>query len=257
MKPYYEHAGITIYHGDCREILPLCSSVELVLTDPPWHIEGLSKAPMRTTTPHGRGKAERLRTYGNGETREIMQGNSDSVRLWGEVAPLLRADRLLLWLPCHSDPRCYLDPLGDWPYLRTVYLRRCIPGYFGRVLMDGEIIHALGQWPKAAKGKMVIPGGMEITYQKADRPNGHPGPRSLVATKWLLRWWTNVDRDGVVCDPFMGSGTTLVAAKYHGLQAIGIEVEERYCELAAQRLSQEVLPMSACHPSEPFAMELA
>ena len=86
---------------------------------------------------------------------------------------------------------------------------------------------------------MVIPGGMSITYMRNDRLNGHPGPRSLIATRWLLGWWS--DADEAVLDPFMGSGTTLRAAKDLGRKAIGIEIEERYCEMTAERLAQEVL----------------
>jgi DNA modification methylase len=208
MKPYYEHAGITIYHGDCREILPQLGQVETILTDPPWVLQ-----------------------------REIMAGNLDAVSLWESVAPLLRARRLVLWLPIVHDPRSWLNPLADWPYLRQVYIRRAIPGYFGRALMDGEIVHVLGTYPPAKKGRMVIPGGLAITYISTDRVDGHPGPRSEIVCNWLIRWWC----DESVIDPFMGSGTTLTSAKKLGRRAIGIELEEKYCEIAAKRLSQEVL----------------
>lgn len=210
MKPYYEEGGIVIYHGDCREILPSLPMVETVLTDPPWILQ-----------------------------REIMVGNLDAVGLWCEVAPLLNADRLLLWLPIVHDPRAWLNPLIGWPYLRQVYVRRAIPGYFGRSLMDGEIVHVLGKFPPARKGRMVIPGGLAITYISTDRVNDHPGPRSEIATSFLIKWWC----DELVLDPFMGSGTTLCAAKSHGRKAIGIEIEERYCEVAAKRLGQGVLPL--------------
>ena len=82
---------------------------------------------------------------------------------------------------------------------------------------------------------------MSITYEKADRPEGHPGPRSLKAARWLLSWWS--DEGETILDPFMGSGTTLRAAKDLGRKAIGIEIEERYCELAAKRMAQTVMPL--------------
>lgn len=165
-----------------------------------------------------------------------MQGCTNAVALWSSVAPLLRSERLLVWLPIVHDPRDFLNPL-DWPYLRQVYIRRAIPGYFGRSLMDGEIVHVLGNNPPARKGRMVIPGGLAITYVRSDRVDGHPGPRSQIACSWLLKWWCDSD----VLDPFMGSGTTLVAAKKQGRRAIGIEIEEKYCEIAAKRLCQGVL----------------
>jgi site-specific DNA-methyltransferase (adenine-specific) len=69
--------------------------------------------------------------------------------------------------------------------------------------------------------------------------NGHPCPKPYSAWRWLLERCS--DENTVVLDPFCGSGTTLVAAKDLGLRAIGIEIEEHYCEIAAKRLSQEVL----------------
>jgi site-specific DNA-methyltransferase (adenine-specific) len=70
-------------------------------------------------------------------------------------------------------------------------------------------------------------------------PNGHPTPKPLVLWLALL-----LCLPGIVADPYMGSGTTLLAAKILGRRAIGIEIEERYCELAATRLAQDVLPLS-------------
>lgn len=213
MKPFYDHAGITIFHGDCREVLPQLPPADVVLTDPPWTLQ-----------------------------RELMEGNLRAEDLWAEVAPLLKANRLVLWLPIHFDPRPWLNPLADWPYLRAVYIRRAIPGYYGRALLDGEMVHVLGKWPSARKGRMVVPGGLGITYRKNDRVPGHPGPRSLIATRWLVKWWS--DPGDTILDPFAGSGTTLVAAKELGRKAIGVEIEEAHCELTARRLAQEVFPFA-------------
>ena len=220
VKPYYSEDGITIYHGDCREILPTLGPADVVVTDPPW--------PNRSGHP------------------DLVVGNGRAHELWAETAPLLRARRVLVWLSIDHDPRPFLSPIA-LPFLRLVYIRRAIPGYAGRVLRDGEAIYALGEWPPARKGRMVIPGGTElpaglsITYRARDRVNDHPAPRSEIATRWLLSWWS--DDGETISDPFMGSGTTLCAAKALGRRAIGIEIEERYCEIAAKRLSQEVLPL--------------
>ena len=212
--PYYENSGVTIYNGDCREILPELAPCDVVMTDPPWKLKKANP--------------------------EII-GCDRAIPLWKEVVSVLSTKRLLLWLPIHADPREWLVPI-PMDYLRLIFIRRAIPSYYGRVLLDGEIVHALGEWPKARKGRMVIPGGipsgMTITYTKSDRMTGHPGPRSYKAALFIAKWWT--DPGEIVLDPFMGSGTTLVAAKAMGCRAIGIELCERYCEMTANRLSQEV-----------------
>lgn len=221
MKPYYESGGITIYHGDCREIFSEIGHVDTVLTDPPWNrVRGAKDLGF-----------------------EIVQGNSRATELWSEVTPLLQCKRLLVWLPCHSDPREWLNGIG-LPYLRTVCIRRAIPGYYGRILQDLEVVFVLGQWPKAKKGALVIPGGLSITYKSKDRVSGngqgeHPATRSKEASNFLVKWWS--EETDVILDPFMGAGTTLVSAKEFGRHAIGIEIEEKYCEIAARRLAQEVL----------------
>ena len=67
-------------------------------------------------------------------------------------------------------------------------------------------------------------------------PSEHPTPRRFQHLRWLVSKWA----EGLILDPFAGSGTTLLAAKVNGLPAIGIEIEEKYCEIAAKRLSQKV-----------------
>lgn len=218
-RPYYDEGGVTLYHGDARELTPALE-YDVTLTDPPW--------PMKA---------------------DVMQGSRNAEQLWLEVGRVLEGCRLLVWLPVHVDPRDYLHPLFEWLYLRQVYLRRAIPGYFGRVLMDGEVVHVLGEWPTHREGRHVIPGGLSFTYVPTDRVMWHPGPRSLVAAQWLLSWWT--DPGDVVFDPFAGSGTTLLAAKNLGRKAVGVEIEERYCEGIAERLSQAVMPLDVGAPMLP------
>jgi site-specific DNA-methyltransferase (adenine-specific) len=123
------------------------------------------------------------------------------------------------------------------PFLRMQYLRRAVPSYNGRCLVSGDVAYAFGTWPDSRDGARVIPGECQyVTSEPAKRQN-HPAARNEKHAKWLLRWWGQ----GTVLDPFAGIGTTLVAAKHHEIHAIGIEIEERYCEIAAQRCSQGVL----------------
>jgi site-specific DNA-methyltransferase (adenine-specific) len=80
-----------------------------------------------------------------------------------------------------------------------------------------------------------------VTCAETSEKNGHPCPKPLGLMRWLVARVSKPNE--TVLDPFMGSGTTLLAAKDMGHRAIGIEIEERYCEIAAKRLSQEVLPL--------------
>jgi site-specific DNA-methyltransferase (adenine-specific) len=207
--------GVTIYHGDARVLLPAIdfTGISLTLTDPPW-------------------------PGTNGDHNGSMWGEIVPLKLWQAVAPYCRSERLLLWLPSYSDPREWCAPV-EKPFLRILCIRRAIPGYHGRVLQDLEVVYALGTWPPARKGRMVIPGGLAITYKKRDRINAHPAPRSLAAQKFLVHFWS--DEGDIVLDPFAGSGTTGRACKDLGRRCIQIEIEERYCEIAARRLDQGVL----------------
>lgn len=223
MKPYYEHAGITIYHGDCREILPqLKSDVDTVITDPVWP----------NCSPH-------------------LVGSDRPKELLGEMCMALpEAKRLIIHLGCDSDPRFLSAVPESWPFLRLSWLRYACPTRKGRCLYGADVAHVFGVYPKSRPGRRVISGEYCSVKPDARRkkvtkhkewgkpcPDEHPTPRRLQHLRWLVSKWV----EGLVLDPFAGSGTTLVAAAYCHTPAIGIEIEEKYCEIAAKRLSQEVL----------------
>jgi DNA modification methylase len=202
MKPYYEHAGITIYHGDCREVLPL--AVELMLTDPPY------------------GLAER---WSGGGTWQHHKGIYAEARRWDQRVEdellgdlLLCADVSIIW--------------GG--HLYTLPVTRCWLAWFKSPLMDtvGDFELAWTSMDKPSKA-----------FDERRNPDGrrqHPTQKPLSLFQWCIQ---QSETSGVILDPFMGSGTTLRAAKDLGREAIGIEIEERYCEIAAERLAQEVLPL--------------
>ena len=210
MKPYYDRAGITIYLGDCREVLPHMPRVDVILTDPVWP----------NFTPE-------------------LAGSDRPWLLFEEACkafPL--ADRLLVWLGCQSDPRFLCPVPSHWTFLRMCYLSRAVPGYNGRALVTGDVLYAFGAWPAPKPGRMVIAGQCQATsIAKLKQP--HPCARNESHCAWVLKQFA--DPGNVILDPFCGSGTTLVCAKNARMQAIGIEIEERYCEIAANRLSQGVL----------------
>ena len=233
MKPYYDHAGITIYHRDCREVIHQLdlSAIDLVLTDPPYGIDG------------GRGGVNRKRGKGAYRPAEWEDTPEYVQTVCVPVVCLLIArvgrtiitpgSRHMMLYPTPDDVGCFYTPSSSgW-------------GRWGLNVFNP--IFYYGKDPRAGTGQS--PAGM-LLNQPANTP-GHPCPKPLGAWKWLLNKGSLEGE--TVLDPFMGSGTTLVAAKHTGRRAIGIEIEERYCELAARRLEQEVLPLDS---PEPLALSL-
>lgn len=211
MKPYYEHAGVAIYHGDCREFLNGRGQdvADTLITDPIWP-----------------------------GCENVFPGVDAKLLLNDALyrCTPTRMLRLAIHLGCDSDPR-FLSVPKAWDFFRVATLDVARVGYKGRLLMTGDIAYLFGRPPASRPGAHVIPGRM-VDADSGGKQANHPCPRKLSHVAWLVRWWS--EPSDTVLDPFMGSGTTLVAAKNLGRKAIGIEIEEKYCEVAAKRLSQEV-----------------
>lgn len=214
MRPYYEHAGITIYHGDCREILPQLEALDAIITDPVW--------PNATADIPGKEDP-----YGLLETALVSVGE---------------CRRVILQFGCDSDPRILAAVPARWPFIRACWMDMARPHYKGFILAGSELAYVFGEMPER-QGWTVLPGMCRSSSSTGKIP-GHPCPRKLEHMQWLVRYYAQ----GLLCDPFVGSGTTLEAAKLLNIPAIGIEIEERYCEIAAKRLSQEVLDFSEEQP---------
>ena len=222
MKPYYEQDGICIYHGDAREILPRIRQPFVAITDPVW-------------------------------PNSVFPGVADPARLFAEAAALLTVERLVVHLGCTSDPRFLLGVPARLPFVRACWLRYARPSYRGRILVGSDVAYVFGSIPVSRPGRHVLSGetvarNNRTKLQHTGRGTGssddvdyaalpHPSPRRYEHVAWLV----GIYGDGGVIDPFCGTGTTLEAAKNAGLPAVGIEAEERFCELAAQRLSQRVM----------------
>ena len=213
MKPYYEHAGVTIYHANCLEVLPALGPVDLVLTDP----------------PYGIGEAR-----GKNKSRSCLAVSKDyGTSAWDDAPP---SRWLFDWLAEVSRHQIVwggnyfgLPPASCW----LVWDKENGANDFA----DCEL--AWTNLPKAVRrivwrwqGMLQEPGAPKEERQ-------HPTQKPLAVIKWAMR--QAPDDCGLVLDPFMGSGTTLRAAKDLGRSAIGIEREERYCEIAAKRMAQETL----------------
>ena len=215
MKPYYDQDGITIYHGDCREILPHVTA-DVMVTDPPYGI------------------AWSVSDYNGGRAHDGIANDGDTtardaiLAAWGSHRPAV-----VFGSPLMPAPRGVRQVL--------VWRKPADSGIFGSIngyRRDWEAIYILGTWPqKPAERSSVLEfsGGMGRYLQ-----TGHPHTKPTPLMASLIEQTT-----GTVLDPFMGSGTTLRAAKDLGRRAIGIEIEERYCEIAATRLGQMVLDLES------------
>jgi DNA modification methylase len=211
-EPYYQEDGITIYHGDCREILPALPRADLLLTDPPYGI-GIQ----------GRnGISKQAQTVDYGEVT------------WDD-API---DPALLQLAIRSAFHAVVfggnyyavPPSSCW----LVWDKDNGANPFA----DCEL--AWTNLPKAVRRLRYRWQGMiQEVMGHAKEKRQHPTQKPVPVMEWCIG--QAPDSCQTILDPFMGSGTTLVAAKNLGRHGIGIEIEERYCEIAAKRLAQGVL----------------
>ena len=222
IQPYYQDDACTIYHGDCREILPQLEPVDLVLTDPPYGVDWQSNRRQ--------------------EKHERIANDSDLSWLcdaFAKIYSCLKPDSLAISFYGWPDAEYFLmawKQSGFVPKSHIVWVKDNIGlGWFTR-----------GQHEQAYLLTKGSPSKPETAISDVLRAQGtgndlHPTqkPESLIGQ--MLAPFT---RPGdTVLDPFMGSGTTLRAAKDLGRKAIGIEIEEKYCEIAVKRLAQEVLPL--------------
>lgn len=198
--------GISLYCADCRDVLPLLPTSTLV-TDPVWP---------NATVP--------------------LIGADNPEALFAEAWRAGVFHRAAIQIGCDTPP-WFLSAI-DLPFFRHCWLDIVLLGYKGRLLMTGDVAMLFGAPPQSAPGRHVIPGRKLATSSKGKEAD-HPCPRKLEHVKWLVHWWS--EESDLIVDPFAGSGTTIVAAKQLGRRAIGIEIEERYAEIAANRLRQGVL----------------
>jgi site-specific DNA-methyltransferase (adenine-specific) len=244
VKPYYEKNGIVIYHGDCFEVLHALEGIDALITDPPYSSGGQFRGDRTGSTV-----AKYVQSGQQAERAEFSGDNRDQrsylawVSLW--MAAALHA----------SNPNAVAALFTDW---------RQLPITTDAMQAGGWVWRGLGVWDKTGAARPRL-GGITsqaeyVVWGTAGSLNADANPVCLpgvvtapsprgddkrhIAEKPLtvMTWLCKLCRPGgVVVDPFMGSGTTLEAAKQLGLKAIGIEIDEHSCEIAAMRLAQDVL----------------
>ena len=224
MKPYYQDPAVTIYHGASQEIIPLLDQrFDLTFTDPPYGING------------GRGGTSRERGRGNYEGAFTVEDDTPEF-IETVVVPIIRLclviSRSVVCTPGNKNFCLYPQPTSFGCLWQPAGAGAQRHGW-----ADSQPIFYYGEGP--FQGVKLEACSFEV--RGADEcDNGHPCPKPYKLWSQMLRKGLG-DWTGPVLDPFMGSGTTLRAAKDLGRKAVGIEINEAYCEIAAKRMGQEVL----------------
>lgn len=216
-KPYYQDDAVTIYHGDCVQILPDLGRFDLLLTDPPYGIlnlagAGPASAVRKSPRQQGSGTLKnRLLntsdvTWDIAPTPELLAGifakTTNQIVWGGNYFPLPPCRGLLVW-----------DKEQPWENFSQVEVA----------------------WTSLSRPAAIFrKNGIHGTPDKQ-----HPTQKPIS----LMLWCLSLAEGDTILDPFAGSGTTGRAAKDLGRKAVLIEREEKYCEIAAKRMAQEVLAL--------------
>ncbi len=223
MTPYYEHGGIVIYHGDCREMVELKAEDTILISDPP---------------------------YGIDVSLGMAKGSSDGgmwkdVRLQGDKTTAVRDEALSVFtLPyavfgSHKMP----PPIGVQATLvweKGEHVGAGDMAFPWKPNFELIFVSGTGEWIGERKGSVLKFNAVAGCVGASNTGHrNHPTEKPVRLMSYLIQRAVRP----VILDPFMGSGTTLRAAKDLGRKAIGIEIEEKYCEIAALRLEQEVFAL--------------
>ncbi len=260
MKPYYEHAGISIYLGDCREVLPYLEAVDVTVTSPPY-------GQIRSYESRGEWIDVILELFPVTRPGGVLVWNvADQTVEGSETGASFRQALAMLeaGFKLH-DTMIYVKEGVQFPDANRYFgafeymfvASKGSPKTFNPIAdrpnkWAGDTIHGTD---RQQDGGLTPTNGLKVSrlvkdfgwrynwWIMANRNDGmgHPATMPYEMARDHLRTWANAGER--VLDPFMGSGTTLEAAKKLHMSAIGIEIEEQYCEIAAKRLSQEVLDL--------------
>jgi len=216
VKPAYERGNVRLYLGDCRDVLPTLDrgSIDAVIADPPYGMD------WDTDTSR----------FSGGE-QEVSRGKEWAERVRGDAEPFdpspwLDFPRVILFGSNHFAARL---PIGT----TLVWIKRN-PGAFGSFLSDAEVA-----WMKGGHGVYCVSwvNGQLACHRESGGVRAHPSQKPIEVMRWMIR---KAGTLGTVLDPYMGSGTTGIAAVREGRKFIGIEIDAAYFEIARRRIDAEL-----------------
>ena len=214
-KPYYQDEAVTIYHGDCLDILPCLAPVDLALTDPDYNSD-----TMLYESESAKLSEEDYKVF-CGQWFDLVSQNTGRIvftpgimNMWNYPQPRW----IVIWYKPASVCKSRVGGFNVW---EPIYIYGDVVCRFGHDLLNYA----------------------PLNFSRMEWEREHPCPKQPELWAVLLARTSKLGE--LILDPFMGSGTTLRVAKNLGRRAIGIEREEKYCELAAKRMSQTVMDLSA------------
>lgn len=222
-EPYYSDDLVTIYHGDCASIAPLLGTFDLLLTDPPYGIGESGKRNESRGKPAGSRTPSRKPTMIYAKEYGSFDWDRQPPATWLLDMLRSRCDRQIIFGGNYFElppSKCWLvwdkDNSGDFADCELAWTN-----------LDKAVRKFLWRW-----------NGMLQEDMKNKENRVHPTQKPLALMHWCLSHVPDVQ---TVLDPFMGSGTTLLACKQKGIKAVGIEMNEAYCKSAAERLAQRTI----------------
>ena len=250
MTPYYSHGGITIYHGDCREILPLLPKVQLIFTSPPY--PGAKMWGLDDST---------LWKLNEAALNLSIDALADGGVLAWQVADVPAGDHGVMLTTTTTTTQVVYQRGLKWrshiiwdkgitnPLPAPCFMRR--PAVLHLTHEHVLVFHKDDWRPREPKWRAGLTGDWRLRSVWTIAPEsakawGHLAPFPIELARRVIDLFSLEGE--TVCDPFCGTGTSLFVAQQLGRRAIGIEIEERYCEIAVKRLAQEVLPLEPPAP---------
>ena len=223
MTPYYDRDGIVIYHADCRDVLPSIdpSSVDLLLTDPPYGMDYVGNHADRATDGKVGGKQASSRSWPR------VEGDSEPF----DPTLLLPFGRIVLWGANFYASK--LPDMGTW----LVFNKRGEGGEPNPMNGDAELAWTNFPGQRVHMFSKVWHGAPRWRAE----PVMHPTQKPTDLMRWIIDRWTQPG--DLVLDPYMGSGPVAQACHELGRRYIGIELVEDYCKAAVSRLAQQTLDL--------------